>query len=420
MSRRSFPRIDPASLRDHADEARVERVWDRVEHDLVSRADRFERRGRRSSPLGYLAIAAAFAAFGAGLWVGKITWNKPAAPTEAPMAAAVIDKSRVEVLAAGSQSRTFPLEGGARLTLKAGSTVEVERSGGAVTVSLLQGEASIDNTIAPHNPLAVIAGDARLNTQAGTFSVTRNADDIDVNVDEGSVSVSAPGGAPQQLGKHEHAKVPLRTLVSSAPQNAPPHRAPPGPPRKAKGDKLAQKAAAAPPDWLIHHVANDDDGALILLRKQGINEAIDTARSASELFAIVDIVRRRGSDPDAVKRAYTRIVEVFPRAQLAPVAADQLAKMYEGANPDLAKKYREQATTLAQNAPAGADALFCNVILHEPDKDKAARMAKEYLADHPDADCRSTLEQLLAPPEAPSPTDPAPALAPAPAPALAP
>ena len=81
MTRRSFPRIDPGSLRDHADEARIERVWDRIEHDLASRIDRTGPRGassRRSSTLVYLAAAASFAAFGGGLLLGKATWDKHA------------------------------------------------------------------------------------------------------------------------------------------------------------------------------------------------------------------------------------------------------------------------------------------------------------------------------------------------------
>src|SRR4051794_14720417 len=99
MSRRSFPRIDPADLRDHADEARVERVWERVEHDLQARADRvgaqsFEAarasRARRTSFV-YVAIAAAFGAFGAGLLLGKATWDKKTL-AETPVAAPFIEK----------------------------------------------------------------------------------------------------------------------------------------------------------------------------------------------------------------------------------------------------------------------------------------------------------------------------------------
>src|SRR5262249_18415020 len=157
MSRRSFPRIDPASLRDHADEARVERIWERVEHDLASRAQ-FLGRKRQPSPLFYLAAAAVGASFSAGLLLGKATWDRRA-PQLAPVVSRADDKSMVEVLAAGTQLRTFPLQGGGHLTLSPGATIEVERAGSEVTLSLLQGEASIASG---GRAFAIVAGDARI------------------------------------------------------------------------------------------------------------------------------------------------------------------------------------------------------------------------------------------------------------------
>ena len=56
MSRRCLPAIDPKDLRDHADEARIARVWQRIEHDLTG----FEAPPKRSPSFTYLAVAAAF------------------------------------------------------------------------------------------------------------------------------------------------------------------------------------------------------------------------------------------------------------------------------------------------------------------------------------------------------------------------
>src|SRR3954469_6364452 len=137
MSRRSVPRISPNDLRDHADEARIARVWDRIERDLGG----FEAPAARPPRLVYLAIAAAFAAFGGGILVGKLAFQDR--PGGAVAVVASPDRSTVDVLAAGSEGRTFALPGGGMLTLQPGATVEIER-GGTSTLKLLQGEASID------------------------------------------------------------------------------------------------------------------------------------------------------------------------------------------------------------------------------------------------------------------------------------
>src|SRR6185436_13902042 len=121
MIRRSAPRISPNDLRDHADEARIARVWDRIEHDLGG----FEAPPQRPPRFVYLAIAAAFAAFGGGLLVGKTAFHEP--PTGVVAVVASPDRSTVDVLAAGSEGRTFALPGGGMLTLQPGATVEIER-----------------------------------------------------------------------------------------------------------------------------------------------------------------------------------------------------------------------------------------------------------------------------------------------------
>jgi len=105
MSRRSVPPIDPRDLRDHADEARIARVWQRIEHDLTG----FEAPTRRPSSFLVLAAAAAFAAFGGGLFLGKVAFlDRGTASIQAPTR----DGLGVDVLAAGSEARTFALPGG--------------------------------------------------------------------------------------------------------------------------------------------------------------------------------------------------------------------------------------------------------------------------------------------------------------------
>jgi hypothetical protein len=418
MSRRSFPRIDPAALRDHADEARVERVWDRIEHDLHSRVDRwgpngFEASRARRSTLMYVAIAASFAAFGGGLLLGKATWDHRL-PAAAPMAAAVIEKSTVEVLAAGTQPQTFPLRGGGQITLSPGATVEVERTGSALTVSLLQGQAVL--TTAASKGAAIVAGEARLNTQAGSsVAVTRNQDDVDVHVSDGKVSVTSALGVTQELGKNDRLQVPLHAAVSSTPINAAPRHNPVIAAPRPRGARPAM--AKVGPEWLTRHDANDDEGALLLLRKQGIGPAIDTAHGAAELMAIAEIMSGKGRDQSAEVHAWERLLQGFPNDQRASLAAGRLAAIYDARGEAArAKEYRDKVQPLAQNATTGSDSLFCNVIRREPDKTKAAVMAKEYLDKYPDGECRDDCERLAQGSALAPAVDPPPAVPSAPAP----
>jgi hypothetical protein len=409
MSRRSFPRIDPGDLRDHADEARVERVWDRVEHDLESRgygAFGASARLRRSS-LGLVALAATLvtaAAFGTGLFLGKRGGGKP---VEAAIVTPITERNLVEVLAAGTEQRAFPLQGGGHLSLLPGATVEVERSGGTITLSLLQGGATIESA---GRPLSIVAGEARINTQAGSaLSVTRNAEDLDVTVTDGSVSLSSPAGA-RQLGRNERAvAVPLHATPATTPVDTKPTHGRPLRPRlsTASSRQLAAKASNAP-EWFTHYPA-DYAQALTLLRKQDVGMAIETAHSPAELNAIAELMSGKSEEVLALDR----LVRAFPGDQRSSLAADRLAKIYEGlGDKQRAKGYHDRVQVLAQNATTGSDSLVCDLIRREPDKTKAALTAKEYLATYPDGECREEFERLVQQGNAPAPApsaDPAPA-----------
>jgi len=405
MSRRSFPRIAPADLSDHADEARVGRVWERIERDLGVEAAAAP---RRRAGLVYVAIAATFAAFGGGLLVGKVAWDHrapEAMPSKSP------DKISVDILAAGTQIRTIPLPGGGRLTLSPGATVELERtSADALTLNLLQGEASIDTAGAARKALAIVAGDARLNTQAGSvLSVRRNQDDLDVTVNEGTVDISSPTGS-QRLGRNEHQAVPIHaTTIASTPIDAPAPRARMLPQRPRVGPSVKLSKTASVPDWLARHDANDFDGAFTLLKKRDINATIDAARSARELMAIATLMRFKG-DRSAEIRANDRLVTGFASDQRASLAAGRLADLYQGSGEAaLAKTYRDQVGPLARNATTGSDSLFCNLISGESDKTKAALLAKEYLDKYPDGECHEKFEKMLQGNGLASAPDPAPA-----------
>jgi hypothetical protein len=409
MSRRSFPRIDPAALRDHADEARVDRIWERIDQDLGARLERAPRAQRTT--FVYLAVAASFVAFVGGIATGKsIGSASPRAAVVENIVAPPVEKSRVEVLAAGTQPRTFSLEGGGNLTLTPGAMAEVERVGSALTVSLLQGQASVDTR--GRSGLAVVAGAARVHAQAGAvLSVTRDADSLAVKVDEGKASVTSPAGT-QDLAKNEQATgVPIRVAVTSAQPDVSP-RATPGPRLRPLGPRTPVLKVAGQPDWMAKLAAGDEHEAYRLLSNAGIPKSIAAARTAEELMQIAEIMRHGNRDQDAAVLAYRRVVESFRGDPNAPLAAQKLAEHYGNNDPGQAKVYLDQIEGLSKSS----DPSFCNLIAKTQDKTKAAELASEYRWRYPNGQCRALVDKILQPeePTPPAGDPPAPPAPPAP------
>jgi len=404
MTRRSFPRIDPESLRDHADDDRIERIWERIAPDLPSSAPS---RGR-SPVFAYIAIAASFAAFGAGLFVGKHALNDdakvavPAIPSS--------DRVDVDVLAAGTEVRTFPLPGGGQLTLQPGATVELERAGATdLTLKLVQGAASVDTASTPRgDALTIVAGEARLSAQAGSvLAVQRDQDSMNVRVDDGLVSVTSPAG-PRQLGRGQSVDaVPLRAITTASRDHQ--HRALDVPPAHARVVPTSRRVAEAPeiempsapavgPEWLTRANRNDFSGALVLLKQEpgGIDGAINTARSAHELMTISDIARSKGADVNAAIKALTRLVEQFPADQRAQVAAYTLAQIFEKAGQtEQARKYYERAGKLSGALAEDAICGQMRAAQAAGQMDEASRRATEYVAQYPDGRCKDEAESIL-------------------------
>jgi hypothetical protein len=399
MSRRSFPRIDPSALRDHADEERVDRVWERLDQDLGARLEHRANARNLRTTFTYLAVAASFVAFVGGVAVGKSTGSSPRPQLVENIVAPPVEKSRVEVLAAGTQPRTFSLEGGGSLTLTPGATAEIERSGSALTVSLLQGQASIDAR--GRSGLAVVAGAARITAAAGAvLSVTRGEAELAVKVDEGKASVSSAAGT-QDLAKNEQATgVPIRAAVSSAQPDVSP-RTGPGPRLRPQLGRPPVLKGAGQPEWMAKLAANDEEGAYQLLLKAGVQPSIEGARTAAELMAIGDIMRHGDRNRGAAVRAHQRVVESFLTDPYAHLAAHYLAEHYKALG-DLGRV--KQYVELGENLAKTADASFCNLIDQEQDKTKAAQRAMEYLGKYPNGQCRARIEKMLQPEE---PTPPA-------------
>lgn len=399
MTRRPVPRIAPAHLRDHATEERIARVWDRIEHDLGG----LEAAPPRRAGLIAALAAATFAAFGGGLLLGKSLWSEPA--FEAPPAVASHDlPAIVDVLAAGTQGRTFQIPGGGQVSLTPGTTMEVERSSdGGLSLRLVQGEASIDTAHgARTDALAIVAGDARLATAAGSvLQVRHNVDDIDVNVTDGSVRLTSPVVSRDLVGGEHAEGIPIRQRTSMlAPPSSAPLRAAP-PPRSLVA--VAAEPPAPPvaaPDWRSRYIAGDAADALRILRQQGdgIDGAISSARTTKELMDLSDLLRGKGGDQAAAVRALLRVVDAFPGDPYAQIAAYTLGKIYDS-NGDqaLAAEYFDRVRTLSPEGNLAEDS-FCNRIRTEVlagHKDEASRMAREYGTKYPDGRCKEEVQRII-------------------------
>jgi TolA-binding protein len=403
MKRRSMPKIAPNDLRDHADEARVARVWDRLEQELAGAREAPE---PRRAGIAALLLAATMAAFGVGLVSGKVMWGDPSRSTT-PAIASSDDATFIDVLAAGSQERTVPLPGGGNLTLAPETTVEVERaSDGSLTLRLVRGEASIDTARLAQPPdLSIVAGEARLSASTGSVvHVRRNQDDMDVSVSDGSVRLTSPAGS-QQIGRGQRVQaVPIRTDVSTAPTGMVRPRLPAPARPSIDDDPNAPPATDAvvttAPDWRARVKEVDYAGALELLRQQpgGLSGAIAAAKSATELMQITDVARTGGERSAAIS-ALTRVVDSFPSDPNAQVAAYLLGKMYqEAGQTQLAQTYFDKSRSLSPEG-ALAEGALCKKIQAEhraSHKDEAIRLGKEYLGKYPNGPCKEIVETILA------------------------
>ena len=404
MSRRGVPLIVPSDLRDHADEARVERIWEHVERDLAAP----RRESQRRSSTWMLALAATLGAFAGGIFVGRGVDGQRGSDA-AVVAVASSDAVVVDVLAAGSEGRTYPLPDGAWIALAPGATIELERGqGSSFALHLVQGEATLNTASGTGTPVDLIAGDARVSAQAGSaVSVRRDRDVVDVRVTDGSVDLQSSAGT-RRLGRGEIEAVPLRPLVDAPPVASAPH-ALPRPVARAPRGELRDTAppSAAGTGWRGRYATNDWAGAYVRLNGQsgGVNAAIDAAGSASELMAISDLAR--GAGDQTYLRALTAVSERFPGDANAQVANYTLGEIYDRAGQGaLAQKYREQAAQ-SSNGLLAEDA-YCKLLRAEAaqgHKEEAARMAAEYGVKYPDGRCKEEAERIArGEVEAPGPT----------------
>ena len=391
-SARRVPPIQPTDLRDVASEERVDRIWSRLDQDIAAMR---ARPAHRPSRTVVWAVAATFAAFGVGLFAGRVVWRERSAGPQPVVA--TNDRPTVDVFAAGTLERTYSLPGGGTVTLAPGSLVELERSGGSdVRLRLLSGEASLDTAPGSDRGLAIVSGEAVIATAPGsTISVRQRADNLDVRVVGGSAQVSSPAGT-QSLGKGEQMEnVPTRT-TTAANNPAPVVRVSMIPSKGRAPHSTDPKAAiAVAPSWRELHAQGKWDEAFEALKQQGGGSAsaVANAKSADELMALSDVLRSNGHDPALGIAALGRVADEFGATTAGTTAAYQLSRIYENSGkPDLAKKYRDQATKGVFAEPA-----VCNQMraeLRAGRKVEAAARATEYLDKYPNGPCKDEAKSI--------------------------
>jgi hypothetical protein len=336
-----------------------------------------------------LAAAATLFAFGGGVFVGK--GCSRGAGVNAPVIAAR-DGVESEVLAAGDDARSFPLEGGGRVTLKPGSIVEVQRAGGGVTLKLVQGDATLETPGGGAQPTLVV-GDARLNTQASsTVTVSRRADNVDVGVSRGAASVASPS-LTKNLESGENVSVPLhRTTAAVEPTATPiavagPHHAHHPEAAAPEASAVAVAGAAPTSDWQKAYNASDFPKAADLFRAERgeFDPAVTSANSAQELYELYTLAAA-AKVTNAASRALHRCADEFPGDRWGQLASAQLCQRGAG------DKYCKEDPSSPLYDPEVA---ACRALKEVRNKDEAARLAKEYLSKHPDGGtCRDDAQRI--------------------------
>jgi hypothetical protein len=415
MSR--LPRISPDDLRDLADQERVDRMWARLSTELpvasASAAGPVTSRPR----FVQLLIAASLSTFAAGLAVGHVV-SGDGGDALAVRATSLDPAPAIDVLAAGSEPRTFVLPSGARVVLEPEALVEVaQHLDGATSLRLMRGAASFDAS-GSNGSLAILAGEARLAAPAGSVvSVRRNERDADVRVAGGAVEVVSPSGRRLVSTTDGELRVPIVSTVSRVdPSSA--EREPADPtwddartdgaraearpsPTNELSPSSDEPAVDAPitassPSWLQRYQRYEFDEAYRMLEASGgLATTIESAQRASDLMALADIARTKSQTPQAI-RALDRVVSEFPSDPNATVAAMTLGRMHESmGNRDLAARYFAQA---GKSAVFEEDVLCRALRAHASEAPPSAGLvaqAKSFLAKFPDGSCRELAESIV-------------------------
>jgi hypothetical protein len=405
--RTPLPFIDPAHLRTHADEARVERVWQRLERNLHGTGP-----ARLREPAPARRWVALCAAAAAGLVVGagidRLVDHDTRGTSGAQLVAAS-DVASSEVFAAGTTRREYALPGGGHIVVMPGTIVDtVSNDTAGLRLRLVRGEASVSTDAAGGlgrtTPLALVVGNAEVVTEGGALRISRRGDVAELEMLGGTAQLTSPddelGLRRTTLRQNQMLTVPIHMRTAELPS-----RNEAGPPRSfpPREDGVPAMAPATPAAGSWHDRCEQGDfvGAFELLRQQagGGRAAIAAATNPGDLACIRDAYALAKQDPGVGAQALERLVNDFPSSGLAGPALIQLANYHEQAgNVQAARSYYERYRAQAPNGPL-ADGALCGMMRaagKAGDREALARLSQEYRAQYPDGTCIEEIERLLA------------------------
>ena len=406
-SRRATPLVDPNHLRDHADEARIARVWERIERNLQPKGPARLPEPARARRWTALAIAASVASFVAGVGSDYLLRDHGDRTNRAPLVAAA-DTRAPDVFAAGAARREYALPGGGRITVEPNTIVDTKSNDGSgLTLNLVRGETSLSTEgmgggADRSTPLSLMVGGAQVVTRAGELHVTRRGEVADMEVLLGSADITSPdaelGLKRTTLRSREILTVPLhlRTAEIVAPVSTVRQRG--LPPREGER-RLATPVAPAVGGWRERCAQGDWAGAYELLRQQpGGEQALIASASGSDLVCISEAYRSK-KDNVVAQGALERLAKDFPATELGKLANFQLGRLFEQTGRlDQARIYYDRYRGLSPDAPLAQDTL-CQMIRvagQTGDRDRVARLGQEFEAKYPDDPCVEEIKQLLA------------------------
>ena len=424
MSRTSWPafdpdRIEPGDLREHDDAERIDRVWERLERNVVvgPAAAAPKRNGRASW------VAAALAAgFAIGVSTSGYLLSDEADTNDGVVVAPADGEQTRTMFAAGTAPRRYALPGGGTILVEPNSIVETvsgltsDRDDGTLRLRLVRGEATVQRREA--RTMSLLVGRAEL-TPTGSLRVRHDGDTALVQVIDGSAAVSAPhaerGMQDMVIDPDDQAMtVPVRVITAS---NEAKHAEPSVPPSDdgslpPSDDEPTEVAVVAvepdgaiadgvTPEWIKACQRGDDVAAVKQLQQSGGTlDGIDDP----ELLSCISLGRSflSRAEPASAGDAAAPLLRILDGSGTDAQkgnAARELARIYrKQGKADLEAKYSQLAQEHFKDSLLFEKGL-CNKIEVEHaagNRQRVLELAETYLSQFPENGACTTRVTALA------------------------
>jgi hypothetical protein len=399
--------INRDDLRDHGESARINRVWERLERNIVLEPAKPSRKPAHRLPLVAAAIAAGFAG---GFFLSEGLNDAPT--TSSPVVVAPADDHGTrEVYAAGAEARSYPLPGGGTLHVTPGTIVDtVVRGQGGMTLRLVRGEATLTtpNNNATNNnatqSLGLKVGRAEVTTAEGSMRVRLDGDTAALEVINGTAALTTPDeDIKHRVLRPSKRKLRVRVTLAS---NTPTNTAVPGPLAVADdaelvADEAVETTDEAPlvaPAWVVACNAADYDKAVALLSKEpgGLAAGLSGA-TAQQQSCIASGLEESDRDLEAIALNERTASDLSASVNTRMIAASNLARLYrQSGNTAAAAQYQMLFSQLSKGTLLSESGL-CNKIqltANAGNEAEFARLSESYSTTFPDGDCTETIAQL--------------------------